>query len=104
MRCGRAKRNQRGAGGSGHATPPDGCGEAGQPEATGACRVGADSGDWAGCELVSFGCTAPGADGSAGLTTTFGFALGLGLGLGFGSVGSAVACLGAGLDTSLAAA
>jgi hypothetical protein len=39
-------RNQRGAGGSGQATPPDGCVEPGQALAAGGC-IGGGSGHWA---------------------------------------------------------
>jgi hypothetical protein len=87
MRAGRAERNQRGAGGSGQAAPPDGCGELGQAEAVGAACVGGGSGR---CDACALGCgarTVPVVAASAGFATTFGF----GLGFGFASAGSAVA-------------
>src|SRR5215831_10286510 len=77
--------NQRGAGGSGQATPPDGCVDPGQALAAGRC-IGGGSGhwgwdcDWA-CDCSCDGrmVMAVGPDSSFGLATTFGFGLGFGL-------------------------
>src|SRR6516165_8012504 len=104
--------NQRGAGGSGQATPPDGCVDPGQALAAGRC-IGGGSGHWAwdcdwgwGCDWAGdCACSwdgrmvmAVGPDSSFGLATTFGFGLAFGLVSalvsGLGSAGSvcAVAC------------
>src|SRR5436309_1219654 len=89
MRGARAERNQRGAGGSGQATPPDG--ELGQAEAAGGPCIGGGSGRCDACAPRWGARTAPVVPSSAGFATTFGF----GLGLGFTSAGSALASLGA---------
>src|SRR5262245_55776974 len=93
--------NQRGAGGSGQATPPDGCDDPGQAPAAGRC-IGGGSGHWAwGCDWAwDCDCSwdgrmvmAVGPDSSFGLATTFGFGLAFGLAsaLASGSAGSACA-------------
>ena len=91
-----AGRNQRGAGGSGQALPPERCGELGQPEAAGALRLCGGSGDCAPCAPGWAARTVPvvEAGGSTGFATTLG--LGFGLGFGFASAGSAVASFGGG--------
>ena len=99
MRGGKGEGNQRGAGGSGQATPPDGCCELGHGEAAGAACVG-----WAFASALGAGArTLPVADGSGGLATTFGLGFGLGFGLAsaasaaLASLEAALACLGAAL-------
>src|SRR5262249_2127749 len=104
--------NQRGAGGSGHATPPDGCVDPGQALAAGRC-IGGGSGhwtwdcgcawgwDWAGdcdwawdcdCSWDGRMVMAVGPDSSFGLATTFGFGLGFGLLSALVSGSAACAC------------
>src|SRR5262249_15887953 len=95
--------NQRVAGGSGQATPPDGCAEPGHAPAAGCC-IGGGSGHWGWDCDWGWGCDWPcdcacscdgrmvmavGPDSSFGLATTFGFGLGFGLASAFASgVGS----------------
>src|SRR5215471_10238183 len=86
--------NQRGAGGSGHATPPDGCVDPGQALAAGRC-IGGGSGHWTWDCDCSWGgrmVMAVGPDSSFGLATTFGFGLGFGLLSALVSGSAACAC------------
>src|SRR5262245_22076200 len=94
---GTGERNQRGAGGSGQATPPgppEGCAEPGQAPAAGCCCVRGGSGHcvWdCDCACAGRTVTAVGGDSSFGLATTLGFGLGFAFASGLGSAGVASA-------------
>src|SRR5262252_3176622 len=108
------ERNQRVAGGSGQATPPDGCVDPGHAPAAGCC-IGGGSGHWTWDCVRACGCAgscdcacscdgrmvmAVGPDSSFGLATTFGFGLGFGLASALASgVGSAGCACAVGCDS-----